>query len=297
MSEPFSAKLGLVLKVFSMSRARLAADLGIDKSVVGRWVTGAVRPSAHNLSLITARVAQRRPGFTSLDWDLSLPALATRLGADPTTTAGLAPVPGLHFALLAQAKATTLLRGAAYEGFFRTTRPFLTLPGRFIHDHGMMRLDSMGLLRFHMGTAGTFFEGWVLPIQNQLFCIAEDLTSGAPFFAILNGVGTSRADLLDGVSLGSALDTGRTPTAMALMMERVGDLTGDREADDARFAELAALDPVAPLGSVPDDIRDHLLRDIGPSHLAAGGDLLLRMPLSRSISRGPLLPGEFGTPG
>jgi DNA-binding transcriptional regulator YiaG len=46
MSEPFSAKLSLVLKVFSMSRGRLAADLGIDKSVVGRWVTGAVKPSA-----------------------------------------------------------------------------------------------------------------------------------------------------------------------------------------------------------------------------------------------------------
>lgn len=297
MSEPFSAKLSLVLKVFSMSRGRLAADLGIDKSVVGRWVTGAVKPSAHNLSLITALVAQRQPGFTSLDWDRSLPALAALLGADPASSPGLAPVPGLHFAILAQAQANTILRGAAYEGFFRSTRPFLTLPGRFIHDHGMMRLDPTGLLRLHMGTAGTFFDGWVLPIQNQLFCIAEDITSGAPFFAILNGVGTSRADLLDGVSLGSALDSGRTPTAMAMILERVGDLSGDREADDAHFAELAARDPVAPQGSVPDDIRDHLLRDIGPSHLAAGGDLLLRMPLSRSISRGPLLPGEFGSPG
>lgn len=298
MSEPFSAKLGLVLKVFSMSRGRLAADLGIDKSVVGRWVTGAVKPSAHNLSLITALVARRLPGFTSLDWERSLPALATLLGADPTATPGLTPAPGLQFALLNQALATTTLRGGAYEGFFRSTRPFLTLPGRFLHDHMMIRLDPpTALLRFHMGVAGTFFEGWVLPIQNQLFCIAEDITSGAPFFAILNGVGTSRADLLDGLSLGSALDTGRTPTAMALILERVGDLSGDREADDAHFAELAARDPVAPQGSVPDDVRDHLLRDIGPSHLAAGGDLLLRMPLSRSISRGPLLPGELGASG
>jgi hypothetical protein len=289
MSEPFSAKLGLVLKVFSMSRGRLAADLGVDKSVVGRWVTGAVRPSAHNLSLITALVAQRQPGFTSLDWDRSLPALAAVLGADPAASPGLAPVPGLRFAILDQAQATTTLRGAAYEGFFRSTRPFLTLPGRFLHDHCMIRRDPTGLLRFHMGTGGTFFEGWVLLMQNQLFCLAEDLTSGALFFSILNGVGTARADLVDGLSLAAALDSGRTPMAMALILERIGDLTGDREADDARFAELAASDPVAPQGSIPDAIRDHLLRDIGPSELAAGGDLLLRMPLSRSMSRGPIL--------
>ncbi len=293
MSEPFSAKLELVLKVFSMSRGRLAADLGIDKSVVGRWVTGAVRPSAYNLSLVTTLVAQKRPGFTSLDWDRSLPALAAFLGADPTATPGLTPVQGLQFAILPQAQANTVLRGAAYEGFFRSTRPFLTLPGRFIHDHMMIRLDPAGLLRLRMGTAGTFFEGWVLPVHNQLFCVAEDVTSGAPFFSILNGVGTSRADLLDGLSLGAALDTGRTPTAMALILERIADLSGDREADDGYFTELATRDPVAPQGSVPEDIREHLLRDIGPSHLQAGGDLLLRMPLSRSMSRGPRLPGEF----
>lgn len=289
MSEPFSEKLSLVLKTFSMSRGRLAADLGIDKSVVGRWVTGAVKPSANNLSLITALVAQRVPGFTSLDWERSLPALASLLGVDPTAAPGLAATPVLKFAILEQAKATTALRGSAYEGFFRSTRPFLTLPGRFLHDHCMMRLDPTGLLRFHMGTGGTLFEGWVLLMQNQLFCLAEDLNSGALFFSILNGVGTAKADLIDGLSLAAALDSGRTPMAMALILERIGDLSGDPEADDARFAELAASDPVASEGSVSDALRNHLLRDIGPSELAAGGDLLLQMPLSRSMARGPIL--------
>src|SRR5687768_7112169 len=69
MSEPFSAKLSFVLKAFSMSRGRLAADMGIDKSVVGRWVTGAVVPTEHNLMLLTAQFAQRAPKFTSLSWD------------------------------------------------------------------------------------------------------------------------------------------------------------------------------------------------------------------------------------
>ena len=55
-----------------MSRGRLAADMGVDKSVVGRWVTGAVVPSEHNLMLMTAQFARRAPGFTSLSWERSL---------------------------------------------------------------------------------------------------------------------------------------------------------------------------------------------------------------------------------
>ena len=82
MSETFAKKLELVLKVLSMSRSRLAADLGVDKSVVGRWVSGAVQPSAHNLSLLSALIAERIPGFTALDWDRSLEAFAELLGAD-----------------------------------------------------------------------------------------------------------------------------------------------------------------------------------------------------------------------
>jgi hypothetical protein len=38
---------------------------------------------------------------------------------------------------------------------------------------------------------------------------------------------------------------------------------------------------------VPDDIRDHLLRDFGPKEHALGGELLLNLALSQSMSRGP----------
>src|SRR5215472_7657504 len=81
--ESFGKKLELALKRLSMSRARLAADLGVDKSVVGRWVTGAVRPSGHNLSRLSALIAGRIPGFSALDWDRDLAGFAEALGADP----------------------------------------------------------------------------------------------------------------------------------------------------------------------------------------------------------------------
>ena len=276
-----------------MSRGRLAADMGVDKSVVGRWVTGAVVPSEHNLTLLTAVFARRVPNFTNLSWERSLAGLAELIGADPAAVPSRSPTSaqgGLPLAILDQIRATTALRGGAYQGFFRSTRPFVLQPGRFLHDHGMIRLDDSGLLSLRMGTGGTMVEGWMLPIHNQLFCIAADVTSGALLFGIFNGVATARAEVIDGLTLGSALDGGRTPTASAMMFERIEDLTGDVAADDARFEVLAASNPLAPEGSISEALREHLTGDFGPVQLALGGALLLQMPLLTSLSRGPSLP-------
>ena len=200
MSEPFSAKLSFVLKAFSMTRGRLAADMGVDKSVVGRWITGAVAPSEHNLMLLTEQFARRAPGFTSLSWERNLAELAELIGADAGAVLTAVPTlatQGLPLAILDQIRATTALRGAAYQGFFRSTRPFVLQPGRFLHDHGMIRLDDTGLLSLRMGTGGHMAEGWMLPVHNQLFCIAADVTSGALLFGIFNGVATARAEVID----------------------------------------------------------------------------------------------------
>jgi transcriptional regulator with XRE-family HTH domain len=289
MSGPFAKKLELVLKVLSMSRARLAADLGVDKSVVGRWVSGAVQPSAHNLSRLSGLIAERIAGFTALDWDRSLPAFGVLLGVDLDGISGGAAgaLKGLPLAQMDQFLAATVLRGEAYEGFFRSTRPYVLAPGRFVHDHGMVRRDANGLLRLRIGTGGTVVDGWMLPFGNQLAAVCIDVTSGAMLFGLFNGVGTARADVVDGLVLAPALDAGRTPTAHAMMFERVGDLTGDLEADERRFAELTALDPVAPDASISEVLRQHLTGDFGPAQAAIGGDLLLRAPLSRSLARGP----------
>jgi hypothetical protein len=285
--ESFSAKFALALKALSISRGRLASELEVDKSVVGRWATGAVKPSDHNLSRLTTLIAERVPGFTALDWDRSAADFAAALGANPSYVAGLTATPALPFPLLDQIRSATGLRGAAYEGFYRSTRPYVLSPGQFVHDHTMVRLDEQGLLTLRIGTAGTVVEGWILPLHNQLFVIAADITSGALLFGILHGVASARAQVLDGLALAPSLDPGRTPTAYAIMFERVGDLSGDAKADEARFAELAAKNPLAPEGSISDELRAHLLRDVGPEARSAGGDLLLNMPLARSMTRGP----------
>ena len=271
-----------------MSRGRLASELGVDKSAVGRWVAGTVEPSSYNLAQLTALVAARVDGFTSLDWDRDLDGLADVLGVDPPgQTRRQAPHfgDGLPLALLEQSLLTTRLRGSAYEGFFRSTRPYASHPGSFVHDQIMLHSDANGLLRLSMRSGGVSVEGWVLLLQNQLFCIGAELTSGACVFAIINGVNTIKAGLLDGLILSCALDVGRTPTASAAVFERTGDLTGDPEVDERRFAELAAEPLEATEESLSEEVRNHLVRDIGPAQLAQGGDWLLRSPIVRSLSQ------------
>src|SRR5438045_4262409 len=136
MSELFSEKLALVLKVLSMSRARLAANLGLHKSVVARWASGATAPSGNNLALLSGLVARSVPGFTALDWDRDLAGLASLLGVGGVTRGGgAASPPALALPSMDRVVSLTALRASAYEGFYRSTRAYAGHPGKFIHDH------------------------------------------------------------------------------------------------------------------------------------------------------------------
>lgn len=290
MTTPFSEKLRMVLKMLSMTSAQLASELEVDKSVVSRWLKGAVQPSTHNLSRLSALVAGRIGGFRTIDWERDPEDIGKMFGAAPEAINAAVrqtrPPGGLPIAIWEQIVVTTAIRGKAYEGFFRSTRSHSTMPGRFIHDHGMIRREENGLLSLKMGGGGTVVEGWMIPLSGQIYCIAADVTSGVMMFGIFNGIGGARIDVFDGLALLPGFDVGRSPTAMIMLNERIGELSGDREADDQRITELIAKNPLAPDGSVPKHVQDHLLRDFGPSQVAAGGDLLLTMLLSRSMTRG-----------
>ena len=283
MTGAFAAKLNVVLKALSTTRGRLAADLEVDKSVVGKWMSGAVTPSAHNIARLSAVVAKRVEGFTSLDWDREPDDLAAILGARKPAFDGPANA-GLPLSFLQDAISATAIRGAAYEGVFRSVRPLANEPGRFIHDHGLIRRDASGLLRLRMVTWGVFVDAWLAPLHNKLFCIGAELSTNSPVFGVFNGMGGIKAHTIDGLLLSAILDAGRTPTATAIVFQRIGDLSEDAEADDRRLDALAALDPLAPEGSLDEALIAHLVRDIGPEQLAMGGDWLLRMPVERSWS-------------
>jgi len=284
----FVEKLALITKALSLSRGGFGAELGVSKSVVSRWFSGSRAPTSTNMAAITALIARRVPGFSLLDWDRDLDALAERLGVEMTQPrtpehAGLSPF------VLEQIRLGTESRGAAYEGFFRSTRPFAAWPGRYTHDLAMIRLDGEGKLRLLMRNGDVIVDGWVAPMHNHLFCIGAERTSGSLVFGVFNGAPRAKVSMIDGLVLTAIFDLGRTPTSTAIVLERIGDLSGDVAADDAHLEELVANDPMAEIGSVeasevPEAIRAHLVRDIGPSQLALAGDWLLRMPLARSLS-------------
>ncbi len=292
MAKPqFGAKLDLVLKALSMSRGRLAFELGVDKSLVGRWVAGTVMPSAHNLASLTELIAKKRDGFTMLDWDRDIGSLAQRFGVDPkdlprrdpAQTAG-GPVP-LSPRMVETARRETARRGSAYEGFFDSMRLAFTLPGQFMLDRILIRRRD-GLLYMRWGNSAYECAGWLLLLANQLHGILVDESDDSILFCLLNGVNMPQVDLLDGLFLAIAKDGAQTPRAGACLIQREGYLCGDDAADDARYESLKQGSFLLDEKDVPKEVREHLVRDFGPAAFAAGGDLMLSAPLSRSLARG-----------
>ena len=289
---PFSEKLELVLKVFSMSRAQLASALAVDKSLVGRWVSGAVSPSAHNMANLTRFVAAKREGFTMLDWDRDMDGFAALFGArrpgQPEPAAD--GFDGLPLPIMDQIRAATAARAPDMECFFRTTRPSQALPGRYLHDQGMLRLEPSGLLEIRMGVRETAYRGWLLPVGGQFYCVATDGASGAMIFGVFSSAPAGKVQRLDGITVGRIEGVMPGIGSSPIVLDRIGDLSGDREADDRRFRDHLGRDPLAPEGSIPEEVVAQLSRDYGPSQLAAGGDWLMHIPFHRSLSRATPIP-------
>ena len=82
MQDDFRQKLALIVDLAGVSRSGLAREIGIDKSVVSRWVSGSTRPSAASLDLLTAKLAGRIAGLLRSDWEQPLAAFAAKFGAN-----------------------------------------------------------------------------------------------------------------------------------------------------------------------------------------------------------------------
>lgn len=288
--DSFAEKLRVLLKALVLSRTGLASSLNVDKSLVGRWAAGTVIPSEHNLANLTRFIATRVDGFTMLDWDLSPAEFAARLGV---SAAAVSPVeaPGwIPTSILDEARRGARQRGWAYEGLWQSTRASSDLPGRFLCDIVQIRSEPEDIIRFRSGIEGVRYEGEALLLQHQLFYFGADAEHGTVIFGIFSGVARQRAQVIEGLSLGTLRDAGGSPMASACVMTRIGDLTEDREADDRRFeAAVSSLTPLASEGSVSQEVQDRLSRTHSPDIPG-----YLRLLFAHSLARGAVLEPDGG---
>jgi hypothetical protein len=283
MSDDFAQRFTLALKALSMSRGRLASEMGVDKSLVGRWASGSVRPSAYNLERLTHFLAEKRPGLTLLDWDRTLSEFAMLFGVDAAVDAGARSGAGLSGALRDVVRNAVDSNLASYEGFWRTTHASVFQPGCFCQQHGIIRIEN-DQLHFELGADGIRYGGSMSPVEGQVFAIASDSVRNVPSFLILNVVPTPKIVLMDGLLI-AASSSLRIPSAYSIVFERIGDLSGNRAVDDAHATSLMQRPEFVEDDDVAEIVRQHLLRDIGPKAAGEGGEMMLTASLTPRLAQ------------
>jgi transcriptional regulator with XRE-family HTH domain len=282
----FASKLDLTLKAMSMSRGQMASAIGVDKSVIGRWISGRVAPSGHNLTRLTQVIAGRRVAFSLLNWELDDDAFAISLGLSSAAV----PLPGQMTLPLATSGLRDADRdaGAFYSGIWRitTSAGVAEQPDLFLHGYSIVTPHPDGYLCSRASMYDFHVEGWAMPVGNQLFSAMTELSTGRMMFNIMNGVVGDKSHVMDGIGLNCRGELGGLILSWGCVMERIADLSSEPEADLAHFHALAKQPAIAEPGSVPPEIRERLLPELGPKAAAAGGELLLIMPALRSLARG-----------
>ena len=290
------AKLDMMLKAGSLSRVALAQRLAVDKSLVGRWLAGSVHPTEHNLARLTTIAAEASPGFRLADWYDAIESIAKRHNCNlPHRSASTLPVGlGPLAAFLDAARPDLAGRGGAYEGFWRTSRPSLLVPDEIFHDYGLLRRTDDGLIEVLMEGSGLNFSGWLFPIAGNVFVFLFDSTGRTPMTVVFKGVSLPKAMVLDGILTMAALDPDRTPMALPIIIERVEDISGDRDADLSRLAEIVRgmPEPIDPVQS--QRLQERLFREVGAIAAATGGESLLAISGKHSLSRGTTIAGLSG---
>lgn len=289
----FAPRFRLALHALRLSRVAVAATLQVDKSLVGRWCSGAVNPNDHNLNRVTRLVAEQFPHFTTLDWQRNLADFTALLGLDAAAAMNLMARPGdvalPNLRFLEMAKEESRKRGSAYEGFWRTTRPSMLMRDKVFHDYGMIRSNQTGMLEVVMAGSGLDFSGWAFTLEGNLFAILDQAQGFTPLFLIFRGTPLPRAMQLEGVGLLAAMDAGRTPMAFPLILERIGDLSGDAATDEATCRELGSRPAQASADDIDAGLRSVLFTS--PDTATLGDPMLLLA--SALLSRGSTRSGDL----
>ncbi|MBR0670785.1 helix-turn-helix domain-containing protein [Neoroseomonas soli] len=258
--DAFAEKLRLLLDRANLSRAQVAQRAGVDKSVVARWLNGALHPSDHTLSALSAALAQEVAGFSRADWALPAAAFASRLGlpsrAPPSPGATPAPLlPGvLDWTAGTRARTDPMYAGLWALAFASPANGgrIFCVPLRIWREAGAPTLQveySNGMMLHNRGAA--------FALAGRLWAVMESVARrDALSMLVVQGVVEQPALILDG------LLSGRRNTAVAAlfstraMLFRLGP-----EPDEEGFA--------AAIARANDLAREGWERRLPPALLAA----------------------------
>jgi len=110
VADDFAGRLDVALKTLNISRAQLASQVGVDKSLISRWLSGRMRPSSHNLTRISEVLARARPGFNTLHWERPRSEFEAFLGIATPIPAAL-PMEGAEAGILVPRRASAIAGG------------------------------------------------------------------------------------------------------------------------------------------------------------------------------------------
>ena len=287
----FAHRLRRVMAEINVSRLTLSRELGVDKSVIGRWLAGVNQPTGHNLTRLTNVIRRYRPGVTQEFWQHS--ATQPLNGEAPTASAAASELAlvGLHAERRKEIDANYI---GLWAGFYHSTQ-----------NRGAVVLAVMHVEDSETGLRCVFTEGKVsaagtaIAMGPRLHAILEiePLHDRLCLF-VFNGVGTPDAVAMDGIYMISAGDTSTCATASPVVLFRVGD-----SADYAHIGDLPgvmqalypvnalniqesimASDPAAGLAAlVPEVVLRTVCALVGVSRADGEIDHVLRMPAHRSL--------------
>ena len=233
--EGFAAKLRLAMQRANLSSVQLAHDVGVDKSVVTRWLAGTLRPADHSVAALSSVLARHVAQFSRADWTLSEPDFAARLGVTPPARVAQ---PALHNLL------APLLRGAdqsqaaaAYPGLWAL---LIASPGGrgrlFGYASRIAAIPGGTALSQEVADADTFnSHGSLVAFGTRLFRVSQDVRrQEALGFMMLTGVAAGRAAILEGLALSHSANPEATPAAIPIVVLRLADTAEETAYDVAR---------------------------------------------------------------
>jgi len=290
----FAPRLDLALRVLNISRVRLAASVGVDKSLVSRWVSGKTRPTSHNVTRISEALGAVREGFSAYWWDLPLAEFRQLLGISaPAVELAPEPSPAQNGASrglpdLPVAALETSRNGRAYFGLWQLWAVSPNCPGQISRYWVEFRPHGAGM-DFRMGGAGLEWRGLASLAPDVLWCGGFATDDETPLNLLCHAVRLPWAEAFEGLMLCVAKGVPRRIFAEPVILERIADHIEDPTEAETRWLEYRNRDVFLPDEEWPEHWLPKLLGNPdGPDPR----DAVLRLCTASAVLKGSLIEGN-----